>query len=160
MKLRKRRAPAPASLSSMDEAIIDILRTNGRATNQDIADRLSISAATVSARLHRLEESKAMKVVAVADFAACGYNILIATGIKVVERPIADVARDLEKLPEVFSIHMMSGNCDIEILVILNEFEEINAFLLDHVAKIPGISEIRPAIAADIVKFEFNVAPL
>jgi Lrp/AsnC family transcriptional regulator, leucine-responsive regulatory protein len=160
MKLRKRRAPAPANLSAVDEAIIDILRENGRATNQEIADRLSISAATVSGRLHRLEENKAMRVVAVADFAACGYNVLIATGIKVTERPVMDVARDLAQLPEVFSIHVMNGDCDIEALVILHEFDEINAFLLDHVANIPGISEVRPAIAADIAKFEFNVAPL
>nr|WP_222529161.1 Lrp/AsnC family transcriptional regulator [Azospirillum sp. 412522] len=144
----------------MDEAIIDILRSNGRATNQEIADRLSITAGTVSARLNRLEESKAMKVVAVADFAAHGYNMLIATGVKVLGRPVAEVARELAALPEVFSLHLMNGNYDIEMLVILHEFQEINTFLLDHVAKIPGISEINPGIAANIAKFEFNVAPL
>lgn len=160
MKVRKGRVAGPATPSAVDEAIVEILRSNGRATNQEIADRLSITAATVSGRLHRLEESRAMKVVAVADFAACGYNILIATGIKVVGRPVIEVARDLAALPEVFSLHIMNGPCDIEMLVTLHDFEEINTFLLEHVSKIPGISEVRPGIAADIVKFEFNVAPL
>lgn len=160
MLIRKGRKPAARGLDSIDEAILDILRSNGRATNQEIADRLSVTASTVSARLHRLEESKAMKVVAVADFAAHGYDMLIATGVKVVGRPVIDVARELADLPEVFSLNIMNGDCDIELLIILHEFSEINAFLLDHVAKIAGISEIRPGIAADIVKFEFNVAPL
>lgn len=160
MQIRKGRRAAGAGLDAVDEAIIDILRSNGRATNQEIADRLSITAGTVSARLNRLEESKAMKVVAVADFAAHGYNMLIATGVKVLGRPVAEVARELAALPEVFSLHLMNGNYDIEMLVILHEFEEINTFLLDHVAKIPGISEINPGIAANIAKFEFNVAPL
>lgn len=160
MQIRKGRRAAGAGLDAVDEAIIDILRSNGRATNQEIADRLSITAGTVSARLNRLEESKAMKVVAVADFAAHGYNMLIATGVKVIGRPVAEVARELAALPEVFSLHLMNGNYDIEMLVILHEFQEINTFLLDHVAKIPGISEINPGIAANIAKFEFNVAPL
>ena len=160
MQIRKGRRAAGAGLDAVDEAIIDILRSNGRATNQEIADRLSITAGTVSARLNRLEESKAMKVVAVADFAAHGYNMLIATGVTVLGRPVAEVARELAALPEVFSLHIMNGNYDIEMLVILHEFQEINTFLLDHVAKIPGISEINPGIAANIAKFEFNVAPL
>jgi len=149
-----------AGPDELDKKIIDILRTNGRATNQEIAEALSVTAATVSTRLRRLEDSKAVRVVAVSDFAAHGYKILIAVGIKVFKRDVNDVARDLAKLREVFSIHVMSGRYDLEILVALREFEDINVFLLDHVAGIPGVHELQPAIAADIVKFEFNVAPL
>lgn len=151
---------AIAELDDLDTQIIDILRTNGRATNQEIAEQLSVTAATVSTRLRRMEDSKAMRVVAVSDFAAHGYKILIAVGVKVLGRDVAEVARDLGKLPEVFSIHFMSGPNDLEILVVLREFEEINVFLTEHVALIAGVHELHPAIAADIVKFEFNVAPL
>jgi Lrp/AsnC family transcriptional regulator, leucine-responsive regulatory protein len=151
--------PLPG-LDTIDSAIIDILRSDGRATNQEIAQRLSITAATVSARLRRLEESNSMRVVAVADFAAHDYKILIAVGVEVIGRDPNDVARDLAKLPEVFSINLMCGPVDIELLVTLREFDEINVFLADHVARIPGVSELHPGIAADILKFEFNVAPL
>ena len=47
-------ANAPLELDEVDSGIIEILRSNGRATNQDIADPLSISAATVSADLPAL----------------------------------------------------------------------------------------------------------
>lgn len=153
-------ANGPIQLDGVDSRIIEILRTNGRATNQDIAKKLSISAATVSSRLRRLEESNAIRVVAVADFAAHGYHVLIAVGVKVYGRDAADVARDLAKLPEVFSVHLMHGPFDVELLVGLREFEEINIFLTDHVARIPGVFELSAGIAADIVKFEFTVAPL
>ena len=159
MKLSKG-SEAATGPDELDKQIIDILRTNGRATNQEIAEALSVTAATVSARLRRLEDANAMRVVAVSDFAAHGYKILIAVGVKVFKRDATEVARDLAKLREVFSIHLMSGPYDLEILVVLREFEEINVFLLDHVARIPGVHELSPAIAADIVKFEFNVAPL
>ena len=159
MKMREGEAPS-LDLDDVDSGILEILRSNGRATNQEIAERLSLSAATVSARLRRLEESKTMRVVAVADFAAHGYNILIAVGVRVQGRDAADVARDLAKLPEVFSVHLVNGPQDLELLVGLHNFEEINLFLTDHVAHIPGVYELSPGIAADIVKFEFNVAPL
>jgi Lrp/AsnC family transcriptional regulator for asnA, asnC and gidA len=155
-----RNSPTIPGLDEIDSAIIDLLRSDGRATNQDIAQRLSITAATVSARLRRLEESKSMRVVAVADFAAHDYKILIAIGVRVMGRSPADVACDLANLPEVFSVNLMCGPVDIELLVTLSEFDEINVFLADHVARIPGVSELLPGIAADIVKFEFSVAPL
>jgi len=147
-------------LDELDKGIVEMLRSNGRATNQDIAEKLSVSAATISSRLRRLEESNAIRVVAVADFAAHGYHMLIAVGVKVFGRDAAAVARDLAKLPEVFSVHLMQGPFDLELLVGLKEFAEINVFLTDHVARIPGVSDLSAGIAADIVKFEFNVAPL
>ena len=160
MQLRAGKTFAPAALDPLDQGIIDILRSNGRATNQEIAERLSVTAATVSTRLRRLEETGACRVVAVTDFAARGYNILIAVGVKVQRRDVRAVARDLARLPEVLSVNVMNGAHDIELLVALHDFSEINMFLIEHVAGIAGVGALSPAIAADIVKFEFNVVPL
>ncbi len=160
MQIRSGRTLSATTLDALDNGIIEMLRVNGRATNQEIAERLSVTAATVSSRLRRLEEMGASRVVAVTDFAAHGYNVLIAVGVKVAGREVQDVARDLARLPEVFSANIMNGAQDIEMLVALHDFSEINLFLLDHVAGIAGVDTLSPGIAADIVKFEFNVVPL
>jgi Lrp/AsnC family leucine-responsive transcriptional regulator len=159
MRIRSEKAMAPV-LDEIDSRIIEILRSNGRATNQEIAKRLSVSAATVSARIRRLEDSKAMRVIAVADFAAHGFNVLIAIGVKVYGRSPLEVGRDLAKLPEVLSIQTTTGPNDLEMLVGLHDFEEINVFLTEHAAGIPGVYELQSGIAADIVKYEFNVVRL
>ena len=86
--------------------------------------------------------------------------MLIAVGVKVQRRDVRAVARDLARLPEVLSVNIMSGTHDIELLVALRDFSEINMFLTEHVAGIAGVGHLVPAIAADIVKFEFNVVPL
>lgn len=160
MQIRSGKTQGSPGLDELDLKIVEILRGNGRATNQEIADRLSVTAATVSARLRRMEEARVMRVVAVTDFAAHGYNVLIAVGIKVRGRAVASVAKDLARLPEVFSVNTMHGSHEIELLVALRDFSEINVFLLDHVAGISGVAALSPGIAAEIVKFEFNVAPL
>src|SRR5512145_3146270 len=71
----------PPSLDEVDERIVEMLKQNGRATNQQIARSLKIAAATVSARIRRLEQTKAIRVVAVSDFGALGFHALLALGI-------------------------------------------------------------------------------
>jgi len=160
MKLRKGKHSGAVSLDAVDKGIIEILTANGRATNQEIATKLSVTPATVSSRLTRMEEQRVMKVVAVTDFAAHGYQILLAIGVRVKGRAVSDVAHDLAALPEVFSLNIMHGSYDIEMLVVLHEFDEARVFLNDHVSPIKGIDELNAGIAADIKKFEFNIAPL
>jgi len=160
MQIRSGRTITSPTLDALDASIVEILKTDGRATNQDIAKQLSVTAATVSARLQKMEDARAMRVVAVTDFAAMGYNVIIALGVKVRGRAVKDVGRELASFPEVLSINIMNGDNDLELLVALHDFSEIQQFLYDHIAGVAGVAHIEAGIAADIVKFEFNVAPL
>lgn len=157
------KAPRAADRYQFDETdrkILDILKLNGRATNQKIARLLKISAATVSARIRQMEEAKAMRIVAATDFAAFGYNILLAIGVEVQGRSAESVAEELARLPHVVSINLVTGSKDIEILVVAQEFAELSDFLLNRVSEIRGVRSLSPAIAVDIVKYDFDVAPL
>ncbi len=150
----------PAGLDKIDAGIVEILQSNGRATNQEIAARLSVSAATISSRIRRLEQSRAMRVVAVSDYSAHGFNVLIAIGVKVRGRPPADVGRDLAKLHEVLSIQTTTGPNDLEMLVGLRDFSQINTFLSVQAAGVPGVYELQSGVATDVLKYEFNVVRL
>lgn len=143
-------------LDEIDRRIIAALKADGRATNQRIARSLKIAPATVGARIRRLEQMNAMRVVAVTDFEALGYKILIAVGIEVQGRPAEDVCADLAKLPEVFAAHLVTGARDIEILVALRDFDELEPFLLQDIARVQGIRSLTAGIAADVIKFEFD----
>jgi Lrp/AsnC family transcriptional regulator for asnA, asnC and gidA len=147
-------------LDDLDRKIIAALKADGRATNQQIATSLKIAAATVSMRIRRMEELNALRVVAVTDFAALGYKMLLAIGVEVKGRPAEDVGKELAKLHEVFAVHLVTGALDIEILVALREFEDLQEFLLRDVAKIRGISSLTPAIAVDVIKYNFDQAYL
>jgi Lrp/AsnC family transcriptional regulator, leucine-responsive regulatory protein len=143
-------------LDEVDRHIIAALKADGRATNQKIARSLHISPATVGARIRRLENMNAMRVVAVTDFAALGYKVLLAVGIEVQGRAAEEVARELAALEEVFSVHMVTGARDIEILVVLHDLEELETFLLQDIAKIRGIRTLAAGIAADVIKYDFD----
>ena len=150
----------PPTLDEIDERIVALLKKNGRATNQQIAQDLKIAAATVSARIRRLEQTRAVRVVAVTDFAALGYKALLALGIEVQGRAAEDVGIDLAALDEVFSVHLVTGARDIEVLVALRDLDDLRNFLLEELMRIPGIRSVSTAIAAEVVKFNFDVAPM
>jgi Lrp/AsnC family leucine-responsive transcriptional regulator len=147
-------------LDDIDRHIIAALQADGRATNQKIARNLKISPATVGARIRRLENVNAMRVVAVTDFAALGYKVLLAVGIEVQGRAAEEVARELAALEEVFAVHLVTGARDIEILVALHDFEELETFLLQDIAKIRGIRALSAGIAADVIKYDFDRAQI
>lgn len=147
-------------LDEIDRHIIAALKADGRATNQKIARSLRISPATVAARIRRLENVNAMRVVAVTDFAALGYKVLLAVGIEVQGRAAQEVAQELAALEEVFAVHLVTGARDIEILVALHDLEELETFLLQDIAKIRGIRTLAAGIAADVIKYDFDRAQI
>jgi Lrp/AsnC family leucine-responsive transcriptional regulator len=147
-------------LDDIDRRIIAALKSDGRATNQRIARSLRISPATVGARIRRLENMNAMRVVAVTDFAALGYKVLLAIGIEVQGRPAQEVAQELAALPEVFAAHLVTGARAVEILVALHDLDELEGFLLRDLAKIRGIGTLAAGIAVEVIKYDFDRAPI
>jgi len=149
-----------SAIDDVDRNIVALLRTNGRRTNQQIADCLGLTAATVSSRIRRMEDADLLRVVAVSDFAAHGYNLLMEVAIEVDGRPASEVAKELAQFPEVFAAHLVLGRYDIDILVALREGDDRPHMFLEKIARVPGIRTLVPAISVDVVKYQFDVAPI
>lgn len=146
--------------SELDRSIIDILKKDGRTSNQNIADQLGLTTSMIATRIRRMEQAKAMKVVAVSDFSAFDYNVLLPIGVDVKGRKANDVAQDLAKLDEVAVVQLVTGRHDIEILVTLPDMANMAEFLLEKLSKISGIRNLDPSFAVDIIKYDFDVAPI
>ena len=148
------------SFDATDVSIIRELRANGRANNQQIAERLGLTATTVSTRIRRMEDANQLRVVAVSDFSAHGFNVLLRISVSIDGRPASDVAHELAALPEVVAAHLVTGGYDIDMLVALHDFDDLAGFLLDKLSGVHGIRTLSPAIVVDIIKYQFDVAPI
>ena len=148
------------TIDDTDRAIVAQLRLNGRATNLQIAEKLDLTAATVSTRIRRMEDADKLRVVAVSDFAAHGYNVLLELAIEVDGRAASEVAAELAEFDEVFAAHLVTGRYDIDMLVVLRDIGELPALLFEKFSKVRGIRSMTPAIAVDVIKYEFDVAPI
>jgi Lrp/AsnC family transcriptional regulator for asnA, asnC and gidA len=146
-------------VDDLDREIIAVLKRNGRASNQKIAQKLGLSPAAVGARVRRLEKAGMLRIVVVADFAVIGCELLLAVGIRVERRDPRAVARDLAALPQVFSCSLMAGTYNIEALVALPNVDALKDFMEISLAQISGISELSSEVVVDMLKYEFDVVP-
>ncbi|MFT4826471.1 MAG: Lrp/AsnC family transcriptional regulator for asnA, asnC and gidA [Halioglobus sp.] len=146
-------------LDETDHAIIDLLREDGRLPYRAIARELGLTEATVRARVRRLEDSNTMRVVAVTDIEAAGYEMLLAVGVQVDHRSPVDVARELAEIPEVFSVNVVVGTHDIEILVVARDQEALADLLSVQLANISGVRRLTPALAVDVLKNQPDWVP-
>jgi DNA-binding Lrp family transcriptional regulator len=146
--------------SELDNLIVEILKKDGRATNQRIASSLDISTSLVASRIRRMEQNGLMRLVTVADFSAFDYNVLLPVGVDVKGRPANEVANDIAALDEVASVQLVTGKHDIEILVTLPNLAAMGDFMLNKLSKIDGVLSLDPAFAVDIIQYEFDVAPV
>ena len=69
------------------------------------------------------------KIIAIADFEKCGYDYLLPIGIRVQGDKLEEVAEILSQQKEVFSVNVVSGIQDIEILCATQSLKETKIFL-------------------------------
>ncbi len=147
-------------LDPTDERIIEMLRMDGRVSYRAMAAALDLTEATVRSRVRRLEQSNEMRVVAVTDFQAAGYELLLAVGIQVSGRTPAEVAAALAEIPEIFSINIMIGAYDIEVLAVAADQAALTALLYDRLARLPGVKRVEPSMAMNVLKNQPDWVPL
>ena len=80
--------------------------------------------------------------------------------IEVDGRPASEVSAELAEFPEVFAAHLVTGRYDIDILVALHDFDELPELMFNKLSKVRGMRSMMPAIAVDVVKYKFDVAPI
>ena len=146
-------------LDDTDNAIIALLRADGRLPYRAIARELGLTESTIRARVRRLEESDTMRVVAVTDIEAAGYDMLLAIGVQVENRSPEEVARELAALPEVFSVNVVVGTHDVEILVVAEDQVALDELISRTLAGVPGVRRLTPALALDVLKNQPDWVP-
>ncbi|MEJ2533467.1 MAG: Lrp/AsnC family transcriptional regulator [Halioglobus sp.] len=153
-------APAPLELDAIDHGIISLLRADGRMPYRAIARELGVTENTVRGRVRRLEESNTMRVVAVTDIEAAGYSMLLAVGVQVEGRSPEEVAQELARFTEVFSVNVVVGAHDLEILVVAEGRPALERLLTERLAGVPGVRRLTPALALDVLKNQPDWVPL
>jgi Lrp/AsnC family transcriptional regulator for asnA, asnC and gidA len=150
---------APPPLDRVDDCIIEHMRRDGRISNRDLARAAGVNEATVRARIRRLEASEMMRVVAMVDLQAAGFNFVAPVGIQVRGRAVSEVGADLADIPQVMTVAVVIGPQDLEVQVVARDLAELATTLTEKIAKIEGVGRITPGLALQILKYESTWVP-
>ena len=139
-----------------DRRILEALQANGRLPNIDLAADIGLSPSPCSRRLRLLEEPGVIKgYSAVLDQERVGLGLTVFVGIKVErhQEKEAEAFREaVSVLPEVVMAHLVSGESDFLLQVVVPHLRAYEDFLTGTLLKLPGVRDIRSNFAIQTVK--------
>lgn len=140
-------------ITSADQQLLTVLREDARASTAEIARRLKLSRTTVQSRIERLERQGVIAgyTVRVHDAAERGHiraHILIT----VLPKRTAAVVEALRAMPEVRTLHSVSGPFDLVALGVAPTVAEMDG-LTDRIGAVDGVERTTSSIILS-AKFE------
>ena len=141
-------------MDETDQRIADLLREDGRASHRAIADELGLSPRLVGSRIDAMLARQELRVAAVADVFEAGNDLVLAVGVTVRGRPTHEVAEDLAAIEEVCAVNLVSGEFDIEVLILSADHETLRELVATRLSSIRGIDRLMPALGLELFKFE------
>lgn len=143
-------------LDAIDLKILGALQSDGRLTNNELADQVGLSPSPCLRRVRRLERDGFVRGYrAVVDREAVGLGMTVFVEIKVERhsRENADaLAAALAAMPEVVGCHMVSGQADFLAEVVVPSLKAYEAFLKDKLLPLAMIGDVRSNFALSRVK--------
>ena len=144
-------------MDELDRQIIRILGKNGRAANATIAREVGVSEGTVRRRLKRLIGEEIIRVVALPDPKALGFESEALIGIQVDPDKMDQVATELANLENTRWVALATGTFDIFAWAMLPDAEKLGRFLREKVGVIPGVRRTETFVTLAIRKREYSV---
>ena len=149
------------NLDNLDRRILDALQRNAKLSNVQLAEEVGLSPSPCLRRVRLLEEAGVIRGYhAHLDRSKAGLGLTVFVGVKV-ERHHDESANAFRAavidLPEVVSCHVVSGESDFLLQVVLPDLASYEDFLFSTLLKLPAVSDIRSNFAISTVKSQTAV---
>ncbi|QJP16470.1 Lrp/AsnC family transcriptional regulator [Starkeya sp. ORNL1] len=148
-------------LDAIDRRILAALQRDARLTNVQLADEVGLSPSPCLRRVRMLEDAGVITGYhATLGRKEVGLGLTVFIGVKVERHHDKEATAFREAvagLAEVVSCHLVSGEADFLLQVVVPDLAGYERLLLGTLLKLPGVSDIRSNFAIQTVKAQ---APL
>ena len=127
-------------MDATDQAIIDLLTRDGRTPAAEIARSLGgVSTKTITTRIARLTAEGMVKVTAMANRRALGYQVIAGVGVETEPGGVERVGQAIAEIEEVSYVALIAGDQDVWIQVQAADMEDLQSILANRIEAIPGV---------------------
>lgn len=152
---------AKEALDQIDRRILAELQQNARLSNSELAERAGISPSPCWRRVRRLEDSRVIdRYVTLLDPGRLGLRVSVFVQVSLatqVESALEIFETAILERPEVMECYLMTGNADYLLRVVAADLAAYERFLMDHLTRIPVVSNIRSSFALRSVKYRTDL---
>lgn len=122
----------------------------------EIARRLNVAERTVRARINRLVQDGIIKLVAIVNPAALGYDVTADIFLEVEPGRLEEVAQQLAQMEEVAYVGLTTGERDISIQVFVPSVDALYRFITEKLQRIPGVLGTTTYVVPRVLKWLHN----
>ena len=148
------------TLDKLDKAILRNLQQDGRATFDQIAERVALSPSAVLRRVKRLETAGVIdRYVAIVKPEAVGLgltayiNVRLEKHMESHKRNPMDVFRaSVQTWPEVVECAALTGEMDYLLCLVVADMAAYSRFIMDTLLKHPSVQDCKTSFVLDSVK--------
>ncbi|MDP9028143.1 MAG: Lrp/AsnC family transcriptional regulator [Actinomycetota bacterium] len=144
-------------LDAVDRRLLLELARDHRATVVALADRLSLARNTVQARLNRLEQGGVIRgFERTIDPMSLGFALDAFISVHVQQSVLSRVVGDLRGIPEVVSVHGLSGPVDLLVQVVGRDANDL--FRIDgEILAIEGVDRTETSLSmGELIPYRMN----
>jgi Lrp/AsnC family transcriptional regulator, leucine-responsive regulatory protein len=138
-----------SGLDALDQRILQALQANGRATYDDLAQAVGLSASATLRRVKRLEESGVIAgYVALVDPARVGFPLTAYISVRLAKsgatrNPIDEFAAAVQTWPEVVECAALTGEMDYLLRVLVRDMAHHSRFIMDQLLRHPSVMDCK-----------------
>ena len=146
-------------LDHTDRKILAILQTDGRLSNQEIAERVNLSPSPCLRRINRLERAGVIRqYVALLAPEKIGLGLLAYVNVRLARHndptggtrsPRADFAAAVAQWPEVVACYAMTGDMDYLLRVHVEDMEHFSRFTMETLLRHPAVQDVKSSFACN-----------
>jgi Lrp/AsnC family transcriptional regulator, leucine-responsive regulatory protein len=152
--------PKP-NLDPIDRRIIAALQADGRLTNTDLAQRVGLSPSPCLRRVNRLERDGYIEGYrAILRREHIGLGLTVFVGVQIeghANRTAIEFEKAVIAFPEVVACHMLSGEADYLLEVVVPDLDHYRAFLIGKLLELAVVREVRSNVAIQTLKAAGNL---
>jgi Lrp/AsnC family leucine-responsive transcriptional regulator len=147
--------PIP-ELDAIDGRIVAVLQRDGRLSNVELAERVGLSPSPCLRRVKRLERDGYIQGYrAMLERGRIGLGFTVFVGVKVeghADERMHAFEVGVMAMPEVVACHMVSGEADYLLEVVVPDLAHYQRLLLGKLLNLPQVKEVRSNIAIQTLK--------
>lgn len=149
-------------ITAADKRILRVLQSEGRITNQELAQRCGLSSSACLDRMKRLREQGYITgFMAMLDPVKLDHALLIFIEISL-NRTSGDLFRQFAEAArthsEILECHMVAGGFDYLMKVRVQDMSAYRRFLSEKLVEMPGVRETRTYAVLEEVKCTTELA--
>jgi Lrp/AsnC family leucine-responsive transcriptional regulator len=143
-------------LDAIDRRIVMELQANARLSNIELAEKAGLSPSPCLRRVKRLERDGYIDGYrATLGRTRIGLGLSVFLGVKIGAHANEEAQRfeqAVVEMPEVVACHLVSGEADYFLEVVVPDLEDYQRFLIGKLLNLPIVREVRRNIAIQTLK--------